>query len=769
MIKNEKKYIAYAFVINLILGAMLVRTGFILGKGTFYLGKDYNYQQVLFNMLAKTSILEGNVFWLDNFDLGTSFIGALAFYGIGSPFFWVTMLISGINYGIMLPIMIAFKLAVSGTSAYCYIKQYVKMPQWALVGSLIYAFSGYQIYNINFHFRDAIALFPFLLLALDKNVLEGKKGWFAFMVAVIALTNFFFFAQIVVFLVIYFAVKLISREYTLNTKLFLSLARESLLGVGMAMILLFPSLLQMMGNPRLSESIFSAETIRIFFHKPYRYADLLRAMLFPAENLFNRSIILRSNTTAAELYLPVVGMIPVFSYMSANKKDWMTKISAVCFVIMLSPVLNSSFTAFNAEYYSRWHFMLILIFAVMTAKHFEENGSIKAGLKMWFLLFALFYTARLRWHFHFHSEFFPNRLIAFIIIGMGVCGLLVTVFVSVIKNKKAAMYILVAAIFVQTTACFAIYTEYTHRYWNESFGPAKELFYSVPQIQYPDADTYYRTDTKSVHINTGLVSDKPSINIFATNTSGSTFEFYYANDMERTVNSFLDRDMYGFYSLLGVKYVMHPEGQQPDKEIKGFTDKPVWTDSGYDFYENTNYIGMGFAYKNAISADEYSLLNAKQKHIAAMDAIVLDDDSMEKYGDMFHIKNAENYKKVQYHDFEQYASDKKATVAENFTEHNGIYSFSVNLDRPTVYYVSVPYETGFTAEVNGEETEVIKVNNGLVGILLPAGENNVQLIYYPPGLNAGIAVSGICTVMFLVYIIIGRRSNYGQNYSKKQF
>ena len=129
MIKNEKKYILNAFIINFVLGGLLVTIGFLLGKGTFYLGIDYNYQQVLFNILAKKSILDGNIFWLDNFDIGTSFIGALAFYGIGSPFFWVTMLIPGTDYGIIVPVMLVFKLAVAGTSAYCYIKQCNTMLQ----------------------------------------------------------------------------------------------------------------------------------------------------------------------------------------------------------------------------------------------------------------------------------------------------------------------------------------------------------------------------------------------------------------------------------------------------------------------------------------------------------------------------------------------------------------------------------------------------------------------------------------------------------------
>ena len=60
MIKNEKKYILYAFLLNLAMGVVFVATGFIIGKGTFYLGTDYNYQQILFGQMARDNILAGN-------------------------------------------------------------------------------------------------------------------------------------------------------------------------------------------------------------------------------------------------------------------------------------------------------------------------------------------------------------------------------------------------------------------------------------------------------------------------------------------------------------------------------------------------------------------------------------------------------------------------------------------------------------------------------------------------------------------------------------
>ena len=70
-----------------------------------------------------------------------------------------------------------------------------------MLAGCLYAFSGFTVYNIFFnHFLDVVALFPYMLAALDDAVIDGKKGRFPFWVAVNLLNNYFFFAGQAVFL-----------------------------------------------------------------------------------------------------------------------------------------------------------------------------------------------------------------------------------------------------------------------------------------------------------------------------------------------------------------------------------------------------------------------------------------------------------------------------------------------------------------------------------------------------------------------------------------
>ena len=69
---------------------------------------------------------------------------------------------------------------------------------------------------------------------------EGRRAVFPVMVAVNCLNNYFFFAGQIVFLFVYFFVRLASREYRIRVSGFVRLAFESLLGVGMGLFNLIP-------------------------------------------------------------------------------------------------------------------------------------------------------------------------------------------------------------------------------------------------------------------------------------------------------------------------------------------------------------------------------------------------------------------------------------------------------------------------------------------------------------------------------------------------
>lgn len=121
------------------------------------------------------------------------------------------------------------EFALSSLTAYAYLRRFVR-PDFAVMGGLLYAFSGFSIYNVFFnHFHEAIVYFPLMLLALEMYMKDGKRGFFAVTVFLSALSNYYFFIGQVFFLLIYWFVRMFSNDWDCSLSKFLWLLFEAVI------------------------------------------------------------------------------------------------------------------------------------------------------------------------------------------------------------------------------------------------------------------------------------------------------------------------------------------------------------------------------------------------------------------------------------------------------------------------------------------------------------------------------------------------------------
>jgi len=83
-------------------------------------------------------------------------------------------------------------------------------------------------------------------------------------------------------------------------------------------------------------------------------------------------------------------------------------------------------------------------------------------------------------------------------------------------------------------------------------------------------------------------------------------------------------------------------------------------------------------------------------------------------------------------------------------------SGTVNLDRPGVLQISLPYSSGWTASVNGEPAEIRLCGGMYMGVELPAGAHSVALCYVTPGLKTGACISAAALALIIALCILGR-------------
>lgn len=738
----KEKYSEYnrPFWISVITATLFFIPFIVALGGKFFLTADFNVQQIPFYMFANESIKSGNYFWSWGTDLGSNFISSYSFYLLGSPFFWLSTLFpaAAVPY-IIAPLMI-LKHAVAAVTSYAYIRQYVKNKNYALIGCLLYAFSGFGINNLFYHFLDAAAFFPLLLLSLDKLVKENKKGFFALSVALCAFTNYVFFFGQVIFLIIYFLCKLLSGEYRVSVKKFAVLAFESVTGFLMSSVIVLPSVIDTLNNPRISYTFSNIK--ESLFYTLKDYVLILKSFLLPPD-IQTRASIFDNRYSSTEMWLPLFGLVLVAAYIihAKKRKNSLIYILGSCLFFMFIPLLNSSFSLFNTRFYTRWYYMLILILALCSAKALEEGYCIKRSLIFMsaasFLIIPIiaFFPREDGVALNINSSFF------YTIVGIAtLCYLCVFVLFYKFKNHKnfqnLLIYTLVAVIVVSNGLFLK---ESIHISEGQSY--FDNFIYTRDKISLPD-DEFYRTESPTW--NTSLLNGTNDIIFWSSTVSASIFEFYTGAYICRLVDSRPPAELYGLRPLLSVKYIFSGQRELP-------SNIPYGEQNNMQVYENTDFIPMGFTFDYYIAEDEFMALPMESRHLVLLKAIVIKNNDIPFYKNMIEHIPAGMLSDLSVEAYKKDIEDRRRASCSSFVKKQNAFDAEITLPEDKLVFFSIPYESGWFAAVNGKPVKIINADKGLMAIKCNSGQNSIAFKYVPSGFKIGLALSLLSALLLMAY------------------
>ena len=758
------------FLLCFLAAAILYLPWVILDGGLFHYAGDFNSQQINFYQYSNAFVKNGATFSWET-DLGSGFVNSYSFYLVGSPFWWLSLLIPSRAMPYCMVPMLCVKFAVAGTGAFLWARRWVKTSQWAALTAVLYTFSGFTIYNVFFnHFVDVVALFPFLLFALDETVLNGRKGLFPVLVALNLLNNYFFFWGQILFLLIYFVCQCSSGQYKLSWPLFGRLAFESLLGCGIGCILAWPAVLSLMQNPR-TVSLSSGYGF-LFYGKVQQYfAILLSLFLMPdgpyMMNLWSEGVIKWTSLTA---YLPFVSCVGVLAWLRHKPRTAEKRILCTCLVCALVPAFNSAFYAMNSSFYARWYYMPVLIMALCTAKSLQENLPQRWGVGVALAVCAASCALALvptetddGWTLGVVKDQAKFWLMLFVT-AAGVAGF----WLLWSHRKKFAQFtaVMMSAVLAGTFVYGTVHIAYTKLdQWNVDKNYTQQCYKEGPLLEeYFTQDHFFRIDSFKCYDNIGLWAKTPCIQFFNSTVAPSLLEFYPEVGVKRDVNSKPEQKNYALRGLLSVEYLIVPQTKEADyikENVRGW-DK-IDTVGSYFVYQNQNYIPMGFTYDSYISLDDLEEVPAASRANVLVKAIGLDDEQIERYGSLLQ-KLPES--EVDARTYEDYVADcaarREGTCSEFTAEENG-FTAKITLEKENLVFFSVPYDDGFTATVNGQPAQIEKVDGGLMAVLAPAGENEIVFTYHTPGLAQSTLVSAGCAVIWAVYLVLSHRRKNQQS------
>ena len=745
---------------------------YLLDGGFFHYAGDFNSQQISFyrymNGFVKGAGYPDSAFagaphntfsWAT--DLGSGVMNAYSFYLYGSPFFWLSVLLpqSWLPY-MMVPLLV-LKFGVAGGGAFLYLRRYVKNENYAVLGACLYALSGFAVYNVFFnHFVDVVALFPYLLWALDEAIYENRHGLFAFWVAVNLLNNYFFFVGQVIFLCIYFVCKLTAKDFRLTGRKFGHLLWESVLGVAMGCLLLFPAVLSLLQNPRTID--LSSGWGFLTYAKVQQYLAILLSWILPPDSPYLTSVWSEGviKWTSMTAYLPLCSLAGAMAYWRSRKADSKKRIVAVCAVCALVPVLNSAFYALNSSYYARWYYMPTLILAAMTVNALEDpEVDLDAPARgiSWIMLAALvFAVVPVRddttgtWSFGVLKN--PGQFFA--VLGFGLLGLMLYRYLcGVWRQDSRFAQRMTAAVLV-----FACVFSMVHigigkfgQWHTDSDLVEQDTNALLLKNDLPEGD--YRIDTYKIHDNIGMWLDKSCLQYFGSTAAPSILSFYPGLGVKRDVRSEPEITNYALRGLLSVEYLITtPEKRESfeDEADEGWTY--LADVDGYALYHNDNYVPMGFTYDYYVTEATYEASIKTLRSNLLLRALVLEDEDVAKYSSYLTELPDALLDDLHYDSYMQDCADRRAHSCSVFQMNNAGFHAEITLDKANLVFFSVPYDDGFTAYVNGEKTDILRVDEGLMAVLCPAGASSIDFVYQAAGLSASRVVTAVAIPVWVVYV-----------------
>lgn len=78
-------------------------------------------------------------------------------------------------------------------------------------------------------------------------------------------------------------------------------------------------------------------------------------------------------------------------------------------------------------------------------------------------------------------------------------------------------------------------------------------------------------------------------------------------------------------------------------------------------------------------------------------------------------------------------------------------------DHPRVIVFAVPALKGWRAEVDGQPARLLAQADGLCAVEIPAGAHTAAIAYRTPGLTAGLALSGGCLAVSILWLLVRKR------------
>lgn len=104
---------------------------------------------------------------------------------------------------------------------------------------------------------------------------------------------------------------------------------------------------------------------------------------------------------------------------------------------------------------------------------------------------------------------------------------------------------------------------------------------------------------------------------------------------------------------------------------------------------------------------------------------------------------------------DKWASNIKYAELEHFSETE--IQLSAQCDKNELLILSIPFDNDWNIYVNGEKREAFQVFQGLTGVEVEEGKNDIQIVFMPRGANVGKIIFGISIIVLIILLMAEKK------------
>lgn len=798
--------IAFFVPVFLMLLIFIQRGIFPFGEKSFLRTDLYHQYAPFFSEFQYKLRNGGSLLYSWDVGMGVNFAALYAYY-LASPLNWLILLCPKKYVIEFMTIMIVVKIGLSGLSFAWYLKKHCRTNMIG-VGffGIFYAMSGYMAaYSWNIMWLDCIALFPVIVLGLERLVKRGDGFLYCITLGLSILSNYYISIMTCGFIVLYFICLLIL-EKRRNLKLYLAacgrFALYSLLSGAMAAVVLLPEIFAL--KTTASGDINFPKTLTSYFS----IFDMIARHIGNVETEIGLD-------HWPNIYCGVAVLMFFLLYLACRRISAVEK-TVYCSLLL---IFYASFSVNVLNFI--WHglhypnslpcrqsfiYIFLMLFLCFRAyMNLERMPKRHIAAAFWGSVCFVILAEKLveQKHFHF-SVYYAAILFLAVYTGIiylyrrGKRGLAVLLALGVVAIE-AEVNMLVTS--VSTTSR----TDYT--------GDNQNVITLTQDLQ-PSSD-FYRVEKKTRKTkNDGAWMNFPSVSLFSSTANAEMTKFFKRMGCEASTNAYSITGSTPLVdSLFSVKYALYSE-YMPNTELMSYMRES----GGTYLYENLYTLPLGFVIPSDLEDNwQYKMDNPAevQNDLCLMlgtDDVLVPMDSLASVGKCTFTsdipgeyyafvsnkkiksvkaalpsgtKNFDNVDRGYLLELGMLESGQEVTLTSTekgetlsakvyrFSNRAMVQAYDALNDMPLrltswtdtrlsgsfyakesgVLFTSIPFDKGWTVTIDGKKFMTRKAFETFLAVDISAGNHEITFTYFPEGLRLGAIISaaaaGILLLLFL--------------------